>query len=249
MSLNNPKVCLIFLIATLICQLACIAASQWRPLAKGTTGEPGTVGNTGMPGPNGLGIGPTGPAGKVGATGKFGGIGGTGAEGPVGPKGDTDYTKAGPTGATGNQGKSSNGMMIQKGIIMPFWPLNASAVDIPAGWIVCDGKNETSGPFPITTPDLRARFIFGSKPIAYDDITGGTDKPMLTVSQMPVHSHVYNNTQSATFNYGCNNTYMNGSKQTTTTQLSSTGTQVTSLTQEPFDIMPPYYALIYIMKA
>lgn len=53
--------------------------------------------------------------------------------------------------------------------------------DIPQGWALCDGKNDT--------PDLRDRFIVGAgNQYKVGDI-GGLDHVVLTEKEMPSHSH------------------------------------------------------------
>ncbi len=54
--------------------------------------------------------------------------------------------------------------------------------DIPRGWILCDG---TQG-----TPDLRSKFT-KCVPDAITDpgLTGGEDTHVLTIAELPVHSH------------------------------------------------------------
>lgn len=57
--------------------------------------------------------------------------------------------------------------------------------DIPEGWFICDGTNETS--------DLRSKFIVGLNPDEddYDAVgkTGGEKEVTLTKGQMPTHKH------------------------------------------------------------
>ncbi|WP_342323019.1 hypothetical protein AAEY27_00480 [Kosakonia sp. BYX6] len=79
------------------------------------------------------------------------------------------------------------GYVVPRGIIVAFYGSSA-----PAGWAFCDGNNGT--------PDLRHRFIKGSE--GFNTYTGGTgtntytpggtvtvDYHVLTVNEMPAHSH------------------------------------------------------------
>lgn len=116
---------------------------------------------------------------------------------------------------------------------------------IPNGWVLCDGTNGT--------PDLRNKFIIGasaagtSETIAYAiGATGGASTVTLSAANMPPHTHSYNladNGSNAITNIvgtvtGKGNFY-NG---TTTSNTGSTGGG------QSFSILPPYYALVYIMK-
>jgi hypothetical protein len=72
------------------------------------------------------------------------------------------------------------GVVPQGGIIM--W--SRSAANIPAGWALCNGSNET--------PGLRGRFVVGysgSGSYAAVGNTGGSDSRTLTTANMPSHSH------------------------------------------------------------
>ena len=55
-------------------------------------------------------------------------------------------------------------------------------VDIPGGWLLCDGTNGT--------PDLRVRFV-RSVPNSSTEPggTGGVDTHVVTEAQMPIHTH------------------------------------------------------------
>jgi microcystin-dependent protein len=82
------------------------------------------------------------------------------------------------------------------GIIM--W--SGSAVAVPSGWALCDGRTSNSR----TTPDLRGRFIVGAGSGAVGltsrnvGATGGNEQTTLTVGQLPSHNHtVSGNTTEA----------------------------------------------------
>lgn len=67
-------------------------------------------------------------------------------------------------------------------IPVPYW---GSIENIPNGYVLCDGTNDT--------PDLRKQFIVGYDPddSDYDEIgkTGGAKNVILTANQMPKHKH------------------------------------------------------------
>lgn len=56
-----------------------------------------------------------------------------------------------------------------------------SEQDLPKGWILCDGNNNT--------PDLRGRFVMGMGDKECTKCTGGNEYIKLTDSQMPAHYH------------------------------------------------------------
>ncbi len=63
------------------------------------------------------------------------------------------------------------------GIIM--W--SGAEVDIPSGWLLCDGNNGT--------PDLQGRFIVGAGDAYSVDDTGGAASVTLSTTEIPSHSH------------------------------------------------------------
>jgi microcystin-dependent protein len=72
-----------------------------------------------------------------------------------------------------------------KGIIV-MW--SGSETDIPDGWVLCNGSNNT--------PDLRGRFVLGSGQgvnLTNRELkqTGGTETHTLTVDELPPHNHLY----------------------------------------------------------
>lgn len=61
----------------------------------------------------------------------------------------------------------------------------SGAIDqIPAGWALCDGQNGT--------PDLRNRFIVGAGSGYSIGATGGEATHILTINEMPSHTHIQN---------------------------------------------------------
>ena len=150
---------------------------------------------------------------------------------------------------------AAGGGSVPAGVIC-MW--SGSSAEIPAGWVLCDGLNNT--------PDLRGRFVVGAGG-AYDvGDTGGADSVALTTAQMPSHSHGGNvsieeagehtHTVSMSISYdtgsggatglgrgGSSNTSSDGSHtHNATLSISSAGSG------NAHENRPPYYALCYIMK-
>jgi microcystin-dependent protein len=108
----------------------------------------------------------------------------------------------------------------------------------PTGWALCDGQSGT--------PDLKNRFIIGigSKTI---NATGGAESVILAANQMPSHAHG--------FGVGGGNGRSRSGTGTTegwACDINSTCSIAATTTAAggnvPFSIMPPYYALAWIMK-
>jgi len=113
---------------------------------------------------------------------------------------------------------------------------------IPAGWALCDGAERTlPDGIKITPPDLRDRFVLGAGSSYTVKATGGSSTKNLA------HTHSYSGTTtgpSETDSYdetneqkGANANHNHGYSGTT-----SNGGNATQ------DILPPYYALAFIMK-
>ena len=110
--------------------------------------------------------------------------------------------------------------MLPSGVII-LW--SGAIVDIPAGWVICDGNNGT--------PDLRDRFIEGA---------GGARAPRATGGN-PLHNHTFTgdgHTHSLAAGTGLATGAVIGR---TTTSVPATGTTDNTETR------PPWYALAYIM--
>jgi hypothetical protein len=142
--------------------------------------------------------------------------------------------------------------------VIVLW--SGSIGSIPAGWVLCNGSNGT--------PDLRDRFVVGAGSTYAVDANGGslttgaggdhnhtgnTGSTTLTVNQIPSHTHDILTMDFGgasplfrvlTGNDGTSNTKTSeatGGGQGHTHTISASGTHTHS-------ILPPYYALCYIMK-
>lgn len=133
------------------------------------------------------------------------------------------------------------------GIIM--W--SGSISTIPSGWALCNGTNGT--------PDLRDRFVVGAGSTFAPGNTGGTasqgisfitDSHTLTVNEMPAHTHDYS-FRSGGYNpwwqYANAATVSNTVTQATSSTGGGVGHSHTGSITLP-KLLPPYYALAYIMK-
>lgn len=128
---------------------------------------------------------------------------------------------------------TTNGEVPTGGIIM--W--SGSAASIPTGWALCDGS--------AGTPDLRGRFIVGAGGSYSPNSSGGsllTGSTALTVDQIPAHSHT---TGYLPDGAGSDIPYMGGPGYAALeSDTGSTG----GGNGHTHSILPPYYALCYIMK-
>jgi microcystin-dependent protein len=123
----------------------------------------------------------------------------------------------------------------------------------PSGWAVCDGKMLTG--FDGTrfrAPDLRSRFILGAgsgpglTKRTYGDL-GGREKVKLTTDQLPSHNHGIINAYAWPNSHTSPCRYIVGKSCQSGTGRSASATSATGK-GESHDNMPPYYALLYIVK-
>lgn len=132
-----------------------------------------------------------------------------------------------------------NGTIPIGGIIM--W----AGAAVPSGWVLCDGASGT--------PDLRGRFILGSgngvglAPRANGE-KGGAETKVLSVEEMPRHSH---DLHWPATGYSAN---YNSSLEVLSAGASDNGRPYYSNAvvdaggSRPFDKMPPFYVLAFIMR-
>lgn len=125
-------------------------------------------------------------------------------------------------------------------------------------WCLCDGT--TTNGLPV--PDLRGRMIMGASTTYKAGSTGGSAKhkhnlsgtvgaTTLTVEQMPLHRH-----SAATGRDSSGTTYIDGSGESpswSTAAIGDTGgsrphTHTLSGASGEAEILPPYYALSFVMR-
>jgi microcystin-dependent protein len=94
------------------------------------------------------------------------------------------------------------------------------------------------------TPDLRNRFVIGAGGEHPFNTIGGQSAVTLKTDNLPAHDHGYNKfqQQSDTWKSGGEASPGDGTGGTTDARTESVGTG------KPFDILPPWLALSYIMK-
>lgn len=142
------------------------------------------------------------------------------------------------------------------GIIM--W--SGSESNIPAGWVLCNGSNNT--------PDLRGRFVLGVSSKYSKGSTGGEESHRLTVAEIPSHNHqetIPDGGYRHIGNYSDIHPLMYRKKGDNTVVEKHTEVGITAenteIMYQVFPVntlntggnlnhnnMPPYYALCYIMK-
>ena len=201
--------------------------------------------------------GKPGPPGPKGDTGPKGDQGERGPAGPPGPKGDPGET--GPRGPKGDPGEAIT-VVTPAGVIAAF--AGASA---PTGWLLCDGKEYDRRTYPdlarvfgsgfkFRVPDLRGRFVLGASSAHPSGEQGGEEKHTMTTAEMPRHQHQIGG-ESSQWSGGAGIYQTNFSGGGGWPGISSFGAgyldravaQVTGGSQ-PFNIMPPYVAMNFIIK-
>ena len=151
------------------------------------------------------------------------------------------------TALTGNlpaiDGSSLTGIAgIPSGVIV-MW--SGAILNIPTGWVICDGTNGT--------PDLTDRFVIhadadsgGTRNV---DATGGSHTSgahTLSSSEMPSHTHTYTNRQGTTVVSIVHNAVATVTTGTDTTGNTSGATG--SGGSHTHTAIPQFHALAYIMK-
>jgi microcystin-dependent protein len=151
--------------------------------------------------------------------------------------------------------------MPRGGIIL--W--SGSIATIPTGWLLCDG---TGG-----TPNLRDRFVVGAGSTYAVGAAAGATTVTLVAANLPPHAHsgttdgIGNHThyQNVGANFGSggpvyridfNADGSGGNQYGSGVQTDAAGSHSHTFTSgngpgtsTAFSILPPYYALAYIMKA
>jgi microcystin-dependent protein len=126
---------------------------------------------------------------------------------------------------------NEGGGTIPVGGIVAWWQ-----EEIPDGWVLCDGNNDT--------PDLRGWFVMGAPDDASRDTTGGAASVTLSEVQIPPHTHgyVFPSGEGQGSVLGTDDDGHIWRHETGATTGSTGGGQA-------HENRPPYLALYYIMRA
>ncbi len=157
--------------------------------------------------------------------------------------------------------KNTNLMNIFPKYMVIAW---ANSDYIPKGWAVCDGQSyamDTDGTVNVVvnqsgstkTPDLRGKFILGVNSKNNNNqnystyellVEGGEETHLLTIPELPKHSHSHTFYQAGLNHHGhwTEGQIMQNNNGTLNSPTNTTGDD------KPHNNMPPYMALIYIMK-
>lgn len=137
------------------------------------------------------------------------------------------------------------------------YPVNPDTNAGDTGWHICDGTHGT--------PDLRGKFILGASNNHAVGSAGGEENHVLTVEEMPSHSHTGTTSWNGAHSHSLPNVYRlkdgkgngistleegytNAYNTSTNGDHNHTFTTDNSGGSQPHNNMPPYYALSYIMK-
>nr|DAN74445.1 MAG TPA: Baseplate structural protein [Caudoviricetes sp.] len=201
--------------------------------------------------------GKPGPPGPKGDTGPKGDQGERGPAGPPGPKGDQGET--GPRGPKGDPGEAIT-VVTPAGVIAAFAGSSA-----PTGWLLCDGKEYDRRTYPelarvfgngfrFRVPDLRGRFVLGASSAHPAGEQGGEEKHTMTTAEMPRHQHQIGG-ESTQWGGGAGIYQTDFSGGGRWPGISSFGAGYLDRAvakveggSQPFNIMPPYLSMNFIIK-
>ena len=202
----------------------------------------------------GGGAGPQGPPGPIGPKGDKGD---PGERGPKGDKGDPG--ERGPRGEKGDPGEALT-VVTPPGVIAAF-----AGKTPPVGWLMCDGREYDRRTYPalaavfgggvrFRVPDLRGRTVLGVNAAHTLGELGGEEQHVLTVDEMPRHSHQIGG-ESSYWDSGAAiyQTNFAGGSAWTGIAAAGSGSLDRAIAQpegqaKPVNLLPPYMALNYIIK-
>lgn len=137
----------------------------------------------------------------------------------------------------GSQLEDLEARVVPAGVIVAW---SGAIVDIPPGWVLCDGENEL-------TPDLRERFIVGAGSGYEVDAVGGEAMVTLSTEEIPNHDHSYNHAVGAEIPF-CGVPCLGPPPFLVDDVVHQGAGTSSSGGGGAHENRPPYYALAYIMK-
>ena len=171
-----------------------------------------------------------------------------------------------------------NGTVLSSTISTNGVPVGSIAIwytstDPPTGWVPCDGRTVNG----VTIPNLTGRFVMCASTTYPVNGSGGSTTQGIDVVNFPSHSHNYITTNNITTNDGGDHTHAvwdnklsgsssigarfhgrapnNGASASFTTSsdgdhahTTNPNTNTYGSSSTSFNIIPPYYSLIYIIK-
>lgn len=137
------------------------------------------------------------------------------------------------TSETSTKLQDGGNVLMPSGMIM-MW--KGAIAEIPAGWVLCNGQNNT--------PDLRDRFIVGAGNEYGVGSKGGAKEVTLSVAQMPSHSHQHRHLPAYFRDPGGDAMAQGGGTKAEPPKWETDKTGG----DQPHENRPPYYGLCYIMK-
>jgi hypothetical protein len=145
-----------------------------------------------------------------------------------------------------NQLTQSNNYAVPPGGIISFSGSTVEVANLAPYWYLCDGSHGT--------PDLRGRFILGAgtsggTTYMIDQFGGSSDKA-LSIDNLAPHTHELLMGEEGPSEHTAPTGYNELTLKPVTPGVSGNSTVVnTAGGGQPFNIMPPYYVLSYIMRA
>ena len=143
---------------------------------------------------------------------------------------------------------------VPKGTIVAYYPpkddWEKNPIPVPAGWIVCDGKDGK-------TPDLRGKFIWGYNPKENQDTSrwfntfggpGGDEQHILSLEEIPPHNHSVGGLAKWGTSCGDNCANIDSGSKFGAVSGNTNLTGGKDGTTQPHNNLPPFYVLVYIMK-
>ena len=143
-----------------------------------------------------------------------------------------------------------------------------AGMNIPDGWLVCDGTPYRKADYPalaamlgatgtgaeFMVPDLRGRFLMGASTTHPPASSGGEETHALTEEELPAHSHrvvgpgtwaqgagIWNSNVGAGSGWSTVSSYQEGALGRLEAAPAGQG--------RPHNNLPPFYVVVYIIKA